>query len=129
MRTSDQVFSLIVFVVGWIVWPASLIWGWARFLMQPKQWNLASMLSLMGFLLASASALLALSSMMYAQEIHGFRYYDPLLLKIFRAGGLISVAGIVFGIGGVWRKNSLRWQSPVAALGALAFWLGMATAE
>lgn len=119
----------IVFGLGWIAWPVSLIWGWVRWLMEPKQRNLTSILSLIGFVLASASALLAVSSMIYAQEIHGFRYYDPLLLKIFRAGGLISVAGIVFGIGGVWRKNSLRWQSPVAALGALAFWLGMATAE
>jgi hypothetical protein len=102
--------------------------------MEPKQRTLTSILSLIGFLLASASALLALSAIIcaqiiYAQVIHGFRYQDPWLPRLFRAGGLISIAGIVFGLSGVWRKNSLRWQSPVAALGALAFWLGMATAE
>lgn len=119
----------ILFGLGWIVWPGTLIWGWVQFLMKPKQRDLMSILSLMGFPLASASALLAVSSVIYAHAVNGFEFYDPRLLKIFRAGFLISSAGIVFGIGGVWRKNTLRWQSPTAAAASLAFWLGMASAE
>jgi hypothetical protein len=97
--------------------------------MEPKQRNLTSVLSLIGFLLASASALLALCAGVYAQAIQGFRYYDPVLLRVFRAGGLLSLGSIVFGSGGAWRRGSLRWHAPVAGLGSLAFWFGMAMAE
>jgi hypothetical protein len=128
MRVSDQVFLVILVGLGWVAAPASLIWGWVRWIMAPKHRSITSVLSLIGFLLASASALLAISSIIYVQEMHDFRYYGPLLVKIFRVGDWLSVGAIVFGIGGVWRSNSLRWQSPVAAVGMLAFWLGMALA-
>jgi hypothetical protein len=53
----------------------------------------------------------------------------PLLLRIFRWGGLLSLAGILFGICGVWRPGPLRWQAPVCGLGTLAFWLLAAEGE
>jgi hypothetical protein len=73
-------------------------------------------------------AVLAASSVAYAQ-VHHFPFYDPLLLRIFRWGGLLSLAGILFGICGVWRPGPLRWQAPVCGLGTLAFWLLAAEGE
>ena len=55
-------------------------------------------LSLIGFVLATASGLLALSSVVYAHVIGGFPYYDPRLLRIYAWGGVLSLSGIVFGI-------------------------------
>jgi hypothetical protein len=99
-----------------------LIWGWARWINHPKLRTVPSILSLTGFVLAMASALLAVSSIAYAQVIHGFRFYDPLLMRLFRWGILLSLGAIMFGVGGVWRPSSLRWHAPVAAIGTLAFW-------
>jgi hypothetical protein len=99
-----------------------LIWGWARWINHPKLRTVPSILSLAGFVLAMASALLAVSSIAYAQVIHGFRFYDPLLMRLFRWGILLSLGAIMFGVGGVWRPSSLRWHAPVAAIGTLAFW-------
>jgi hypothetical protein len=89
---------------------------------------LASNSSLLGFILATASAVLAVSSIAYAQ-VHHFSYYDPLLLRIFAWGALLSIAGIGFGIGGVWQANSLRWHAPVSGACMLVFWVMMASGE
>jgi hypothetical protein len=58
-----------------------------------------------------------------------FPYYDPLLLRIFRAGVLVSLAGVGFGIGGVWRASPLRWHAPTSALATLVFWIMTASGE
>jgi hypothetical protein len=50
--------------------------------------TLFSVLSLIGFTLASASGLLAVSSVLYAHAIGGFPFYDPRLLRIYRWGDL-----------------------------------------
>jgi len=119
-------FALIVF--SYVISPVVLIWGWVRWVERSNLRTVSSILSLFGFILATASALLAVSSIAYAQA-HAFRFYDPSLLRIFRWGALLSIAGLLLGIGGVWRKNSLRWHSPVSALGTLAFWLLAAEGE
>jgi hypothetical protein len=72
--------------------------------------------------------LLAVSSIAFAQ-IHHFPYYDPLLLRIFRTGTLLSLGGIVFGLSGVWRASSLRWHALISAMATLAFWFMAATRE
>ncbi len=124
---NSMIFGILI-VLGYGVAPVTLIWGWARWGVQPKLKTATSIFSLIGFSFATASAGLAVSSAVYAQ-IHGFRYYDPLLLRIFRWGLLLSLAGILFGVAGLWRKNSLRWQTPVCALGTLAFWVVAASGE
>jgi hypothetical protein len=102
-----------------------LIWGWVRWLGQRKKWALTSFLALVGFLFATASALVAVSSIMYSGAIGGFAFYDPLLMRITRIGSLLSMAGFIAGLGGIWRPNSLRWHSPLSALGMFAFWFGV----
>jgi hypothetical protein len=108
--------------------PTAIVAGWLHWRRRRQQRTAFSTLSLIGFALATASALLAVSSMVYAQSAH-FAYYDPLLLRIFGWGGLLSLSGIVFGICGAWRPSSLRWYAPACALGMLLFWFAMAISE
>ena len=127
--TSTQLIFGILAAAGYFVLPFVLIWGWARWINLAKLRSASSVLSLAGFVLATASALLAVSSTAYAQVIHSFWFYDPLLMRIFRCGVLLSLGAIVFGLGGVWRPSSLRWHAPVAAIATLAFWVGAAEGE
>lgn len=94
---------------------------------QPRTWP--ALLSLVGFALATASSLLAASSMSYAHAIGGFPFYDPLLLRIYGWGALLSLSGTVFAFIGVWRPGPLRWHAPACAVGTLLFWFAAAMGE
>jgi hypothetical protein len=83
---------------------------------------------MISLVLATASAVLAVSSIVFAQ-FHHFPYYDPLLLRIFRTGTLLSLAGVAFGCSGAWRPTSLRWHAPISGIATLAFWFMAATGE
>jgi hypothetical protein len=87
-----------------------------------------SILSLIGFSLKTTSAILGMLTIAFAQ-LHHFEFYDPLLLRIFRWGILLSLAGIPFSIAGVWRASSLRWLAPACSIGTLAFWILAAAGE
>ena len=129
LSISTQVIFWVLAAAGYFVLPTALIWGWARWINLPKLRTVSSILSLTGFVLATASALLGVSSIAYAQGIHDFRFYDPRLMRMFRWGFLLSLGAIVFGLGGVWRSSSVRWHAPVAAIGTLAFWVMAAEGE
>ena len=116
-----QIIVGILIALGFLVTPTTLIWGWTSWTRQPKQKTLSANLSLIGFILATASAMLAVSSLGYGQ-VHGFLPWDRLLVRIFLCGVSLSLAGLLFGIGGMWRPGALRWQAPLCGLGTLAFW-------
>jgi len=80
-------------------------------------------MSLVGFILATASASLALSALAYASFIHYSDGLDLVLYRMYGTGIRISFVGILFAASGAWRQNSLRWHAPVCALGTLAFWM------
>jgi hypothetical protein len=121
---------LILFAVAiYVALPAAIVSGWVHWARRKQQLTVPLALSLIGFTLATASGLLAISSVVYALAIHGFRYYDPTLLRIFRWGGLLSLSGMVLGIGGIWRPSPLRWYAPCCAAGMLLFWFAMAAGE
>ena len=80
--------------------PALMIWGWARWFRRTQPRTLPPILSLIGFTFATASGLLGVSSVLYAHARGGFPYYDPLLMRIYGWGGMLSLSGIVFGVGG-----------------------------
>jgi 4-amino-4-deoxy-L-arabinose transferase-like glycosyltransferase len=128
MTTSVGIIMGILAVVGYLLAPVVLVWGWVRWIHQPKLRTISAVLSLLSFILASASALLAVSAAGYAQ-IHRFGYYDPSLMKIEAIGFLLSIGGFIFGVGGIWRSSSLRWHAPVSAVATLAFWLLAASME
>lgn len=106
-----------------------LLWGWVRWFSRTQPRAVLAILSLIGFTLATASGLLAVSSVLYAHAIGGFPFYDPRLLRIYRWGGLLSLSGLVFGIAGVWRPGPLRWLAPVCSFGTALFWFVSAMGE
>ncbi len=121
---------MFLFAVGvYVGLPALMIWGWVRWCSRTRPRTLPAILSLISFALATASGLLAVSSVLYAHVIGGFPYYDPRLMRIYACGGMLSLAGIVFGIAGVWRPGPLRWHAPACSLGTLLFWFVSAMGE
>ncbi|PYV14111.1 MAG: hypothetical protein DMG21_19205 [Acidobacteria bacterium] len=129
----DTVAGFLVsalFVVGvYVAVPVVTVWGWVRWSKRSQPRTVFSMLSLVGFTLATASAFLAISSAIYAQAIGGFPFYDPLLLMIVKFGAVLSSAAIVFGIIGMWRRGPLRWHAPACGVGTFLFWFFTAMAE
>jgi len=119
----------IMFVAGYLLAPTMLIWGWVRWMNLRTDLGRPFFLSLIGFILSTASALLALGSIAYAVTTAGFAYWDPRLLRIFRLGVLLSMGGIVLGLTGILRPNALRLHAPLAGLGTLAFWIVAAAGE
>jgi hypothetical protein len=130
MNKGTELIVPILFVVGsYIALPAIMISGWVRWAKRRTPRTLSGIFSLTGFILGTTSGLLAISSILYALMIGGFPYYDPFLLRIYRWGGLLSLAGIAFAISGAWRPNPLRWYAPACAAGTLLFWFMAATGE
>jgi hypothetical protein len=130
MKDAVQSVVVALFAIGiYIVLPAVMVWGWIRWARPTKQRTLFSILSLIGFAFATASALLAISSILYADVIGGFPFYDPRLLRIYRWGLLLSLCGVASGISGVGRSSPLRWHAPACAAGTLVFWFVMAAGE
>ena len=119
---------IILAALGYLVSPVLLICGWAQWVRQPKPRSVAPILSLVGIAFATASALLAIAAVAFAQ-IHHFPHQDPMLIKVYRVGVLLSRVAVVLGIVGIWRPGSLRWYAPISALATLAFWMLAATSE
>jgi hypothetical protein len=125
-----ETIVMFVFAIGvYVGLPALMMWGWARWFRRTQARTLPVILSLIGLTLATASGLLAVSSVLYAHAIGGFPFYDPRLLRIYRWGGLLSLSGLVFGIAGVWRPGPVRWLAPVCSVGTLLFWFVSAMGE
>jgi hypothetical protein len=118
----------IIFAAGaYVALPILIIVGWVRWATRRQAGG--TWLSLTGFSLGTASALLGIGTMLYACSLGGFPYYDPALLRIYRLGLLLSVAGLIFGTVGLRRSSPVRWYAPVAAVGTLLFWLAAAAGE
>jgi hypothetical protein len=125
-----QSFLLFFIVVGiYLGQPVLLAWGWMRLFKRREPWRLVPTLSLIGFSLATASALLAISAAAYAYLVRSFPFHDPLLMRIYSWGMRLSLGGFLFGLAGVWRKGPLRWLAPVCAVGTLIFWVVAAWGE
>lgn len=81
-----------------------------------------AVLALVGFILGSISALIAVCSSLYASARGGFRYYDPALITIYRTGFLLSLGGLASALGGLWKPNALRWYSPALSVCMILLW-------
>ncbi len=118
----------VLLIAGYIAAPVLLISGWLRWRNKPHGPGFAAKLSLVGFSIGTASALLALGSIGWAAG-RGFRHYDPALMRIFAAGLLISVAGLLTSLGGLAGRNPLRWHAPALCLTMATLWLMWAAME
>jgi hypothetical protein len=87
----------------------------------PKPDSTGAKLSFAGFILATLSILLAISSI----AIGGFPFHSPQLLGIYGLGSCLSLTALVCALIGLWRPNSfsLRWHALVCSLGSLVFWV------
>ena len=85
--------------------------------------------SMAGLALGTASALLAIGAMLYTRLAGGFPFYDPALLRLYRWGILLSVAGVIFGAIGLRWSGPVRWYAPAVAAGTLLFWIAAAAGE
>ena len=123
----------VVLTVLWFltlaVTPPLMVWGWVRWAKRKQPRTAFATLSFLGFSLATLSALLAISSVIYGQAIGGFPFYDLRLLKIYRWGALISVTAIICAIGGGWRPGPVRWHAPACSTATLFFWVLAAGSE
>jgi hypothetical protein len=123
MRIVVLAIASFLYVIGmYIALPAVMIWGWVRWEKRTQPRNLSSILSLIGLALATASCLLAISSVVYARAIGGFSYNAPSLLRIYRCGSYLSLAAIIFAVSGVWHPNPQRWHALAGAIGMLLYW-------
>src|SRR5271154_302195 len=95
---AESIASATFVIVEYAGVPALLIWGWVRWFRRPKPRTLFPILSFVGFAFATASVVLAGSSILYANFIGGFAYYDPRLMRIFLFGFMLSAAASAFGI-------------------------------
>jgi hypothetical protein len=105
------------------------IWGWLRWWKQDKKRSLIPIMSLVGFAFATASALLAISFIVYAKAIDGFVHYEPPWLRIEQCGTILSLSGIVLSFAGLWRPNALRWFAPLCSLGTMMYWFLVVSTE
>jgi hypothetical protein len=125
----DVLEVVLFFIVIYLGTPTTMILGWRRWWKAKPRTAMLPVLSLIGLLFGSASLLLAVSSVFYSTMIGGFPYYDPLLLKIYRWGFLLSLSGIIFALAGIWKPSPSRWFAPACSVGMLVFWFAMAMGE
>ena len=120
---------LILLIASYVDVPVMLVWGWRRWWRRPRQKNPFATISLIAFLIGTASALLAVSTFAWSLLRGGFPFYDPVLLRIYAVGMLLSLLGLVIALGGIWKSNPLRWQAPALSLGMLLLWAIWASGE
>ena len=130
MNKVTEIIVVTLVVIGiYVVLPLAMIMGWVRWARCRTIRPLSATLSFISFIFSTSSGLLAILAALYALTFGGFRYYDPILLKVFAWGGLLSLIGLAFAISGAWRPNALRWYAPACATGMLLFWLMAITGE
>lgn len=122
------VFTLFA-TVAFLSFPVVMTWGWMRWKRRKRPMTLISALSLIGFVLATTSELIAIAMVIYARITGGFGFYDPTLMRIYVTGMLLSGFGLILAIAGAWKPSSLRWHALVCTLGTLVYWLVQAAGE
>lgn len=112
----------IAIPVIYVGMPIVTVWGWFRWGKERLPHTIVAGLSYVGFWLATASALLAVSSVAYALKTGGLAYYLPSFFRIVAWGFRISLIAAVLAMAGIWRKSPLRWHATFCSLGMLFYW-------
>jgi len=120
--------QLMSFVFLWL--PVAVlfwaIWRWARSTPRigPPAWR--SYMAIVATTFVALSALLWVTSILWARAIGGFPYYDSALLRIFSWGGLTSLAGLLTSVLG---KGKLKWPSCGLSALMIILWFAAAMGE
>ncbi|MEQ1353076.1 MAG: hypothetical protein ABLT11_03600 [Candidatus Acidiferrum sp.] len=124
LRLFLQVLFLVLYA-GAVGAPALLAWGWIRWVRSAKELTSWRILSLVGFVFATASFFAVVSLLAYSQSLGGGlqHFNDPLFLKISEWGELLSKIGIILGFSGAWRRGPLQWHAPASGTAMLMWWL------
>jgi hypothetical protein len=135
MTAGSVILLAFLFALGYLITPILMVWGWVRWIKErPRLWTIASTLSFVGFLLATASALYGLWTISYGAAggfitSHGYSPDYGLFYRFVRRGAILSMLGFAFAICGVWRRSAVRWQAPATAVGTFACWLLASTLD
>jgi hypothetical protein len=99
--------------------------GWRlRYIRMSK--SPTSLAPVLGFALASASAMLALWMISYGFATGGFTLHNPLFLTGFRTGIILSIGATLFAVIAFTQKHRLRWLILPFAVAGLIFWSAFA---
>ncbi|MGA2650126.1 MAG: hypothetical protein ABSF28_06375 [Terracidiphilus sp.] len=123
--TALSVFASLSF----LALPLVMVWGWLRWVKRNEPSTLLSTLFVVGFGLATTSELLAISMVLYARISGGFGFYDPVLMRIYAAGMMLSLVGLALAVVGLWRASPLRWHAIVCTAATLLYWFLQAANE
>jgi len=113
---------LILLIAAYVDVPVMLVWGWRRWSRRPRQKNPFATISFISFSIGTASTLLLIVTILWSLLRGGFPYYDPVLMRIFAVGLLLSLLALLISLGGLWKANPLRWHAPALCLGMLFIW-------
>jgi hypothetical protein len=128
----NKVFQAVVLalVVGmYLALPLMTIWGWMRWAGRSQPRTSSSILSLIGFIFSTASVVLAISSLVYAHVIGGFRSTIRFCCESIGLGLGFPYWASFFSLIGVWRPSPLRWHAGLCSTGTLLFWFFSAMGE
>lgn len=112
MTGFTKIVFATVFFGGCVSLLGAIVWSWVRWARSRHPRTATSICSLIGLTLATTAALLA---------------FSPVVSKPFVFGvvqGLtpqVSLAGLLFAIGGALRPNPLRWHALGSAAAMFAF--------
>ena len=107
MSVANSIIVYSLLALAYLVTPAALIGGWVRWSRRTDVRTPATTASLISFALASSSAALAAFTLVLAQ-FHHFGFYDPVLMRIYGSGAVLSSLSALLALIGVWRRNLLR---------------------
>ena len=118
---------VIVLLGGLVAW---VLWGWKTWMRRRSEPRSASVVaSVIGFSLASLSALLQIGTGIYALSFGGLPFMDPTLLRIYGIGLLLSTLGLISGLCGSFRNGPLRFKAPALSTFLLLLWLAQVAGE
>jgi len=126
-----NVMNVIIplYLLCWVLVPVTLGWALNRWRkstqrFQTPEWR--SRLAVAAFSLGGLSALLWFVIVIWALVGGGFRYYDPILLRSFGLGLLLSLGGFVLSLPA---KGKLRWPGCIISCAMVFMWLVAASME
>lgn len=119
------IFKFLYLFIAFIAAPVCLVWGWIRWLHHKQLLSFLAKLSFIAFLLATASAILVIISMIYARTSNSILFFDTTYYHFVIAGYWLSGAGLVLSLVGIWRTSPVRAQALVCAVGTLLYWFAI----